>query len=289
MSKRLLIRPGGIGDCIVTFPAIRSLLQYETELWISAPCVPLARSLCHAQSLTEVGFPLLGYVSGGIVERLKDRLAQFSQVIAWYPYDTREIDQLKHYSRSLAVLRCTPSEESGLHAIDFHLGQIAKCLGVCPGNHGALPDPADDSERTFIALQPFASSRNREWPLSNYLALESRLLEFAPVKWIVDPSRLPFPFHPAGEILADSNLDIAAARLRKAAVYVGGDTGISHLAAYMGTPVVALFASQNPNIWAPRGAGGTHVLQRTSGLVQDITVDEVVSATRSLLTGTVIL
>ncbi len=288
MSKRLLIRPGGIGDCIVTFPAIRSLLQPETELWISAPCVSLARPFCPTQSLAEVGFPLLGYVSGGIVDRLKERLAEFSQVIAWYPYDTREIDQLSQYSQNLTVLRCNPPEESGLHAIDFHLDQIAKRLGVGPADAQTSAASVDDSETTFIALQPFASSKSREWPLSYYLALESRIFDLAPVKWIVDPCRLPLAIRPRGEIVAESDLSVVAARLRQAAVYVGGDTGVSHLAAYMGTPVVALFASQNPQIWAPRGAGRTSVLQCTSGLVQDIALDEVVSATRSLFRGALI-
>ena len=36
-------------------------------------------------------------------------------------------------------------------------------------------------------------------------------------------------------------------------VIFGNDSGISHLAAAVGTPVVAIFVSTDPRIWAPRG------------------------------------
>jgi ADP-heptose:LPS heptosyltransferase len=36
-------------------------------------------------------------------------------------------------------------------------------------------------------------------------------------------------------------------------VYIGNDSGISHLAAAAGAPVVALFGPTDPAVWAPRG------------------------------------
>ena len=41
--------------------------------------------------------------------------------------------------------------------------------------------------------------------------------------------------------------------ISKARVYIGNDSGISHLAAAVGTPVVAIFLDSDPLIWAPRG------------------------------------
>ena len=38
-----------------------------------------------------------------------------------------------------------------------------------------------------------------------------------------------------------------------ARVYIGNDSGISHLAAAVGTPVIAIFVSTDPRLWAPRG------------------------------------
>jgi len=41
--------------------------------------------------------------------------------------------------------------------------------------------------------------------------------------------------------------------LARARVYIGNDSGISHLAAAVGTPVLALFGPTDPAVWAPRG------------------------------------
>jgi ADP-heptose:LPS heptosyltransferase len=44
-----------------------------------------------------------------------------------------------------------------------------------------------------------------------------------------------------------------ARRLRRATLYVGNDSGITHLAAAVGVPAVALFGPTDPAQWAPRG------------------------------------
>ncbi len=44
-----------------------------------------------------------------------------------------------------------------------------------------------------------------------------------------------------------------ATRLAAARVYLGHDTGPSHLAAAVGTRTVALFGPTDPALWAPRG------------------------------------
>ena len=39
-----------------------------------------------------------------------------------------------------------------------------------------------------------------------------------------------------------------------ARLYVGNDSGITHLAAAVGAPVIALFGPTDPGIWGPRGS-----------------------------------
>ena len=40
---------------------------------------------------------------------------------------------------------------------------------------------------------------------------------------------------------------------RRRGLYIGNDSGITHLAAAVGTPVLALFGPTDPEVWAPRG------------------------------------
>jgi heptosyltransferase-1 len=81
---------------------------------------------------------------------------------------------------------------------------------------------------------------------------------------------------------------------RRAAVFIGGDTGPLHLAAALKIPVVAIFGPTNP---ARNGPYGTRsIVLRSANSVTDhsrhlapeqglleITVDEVVAASRRLL------
>ena len=48
-------------------------------------------------------------------------------------------------------------------------------------------------------------------------------------------------------------LNELAERLAGCKVFVGHDSGMSHLAAAVGTPVVALWGETNAEIWRPRG------------------------------------
>lgn len=49
------------------------------------------------------------------------------------------------------------------------------------------------------------------------------------------------------------DLYLLACWLARARLYIGNDSGITHLAAAVGTPVLALFGPTDPAVWAPRG------------------------------------
>lgn len=60
-----------------------------------------------------------------------------------------------------------------------------------------------------------------------------------------------------------------AALLRQAALYIGPDTSVSHLAAATGVPTLAIFGPTNPQRWAPWPAkAGTLALFERSALAQ---------------------
>ena len=64
-------------------------------------------------------------------------------------------------------------------------------------------------------------------------------------------------------------------RLRHSRAYIGNDSGITHLAAFLGVPTVALFGPTDPRIWGPMGRRSRVIWKRT---LEDISVDEILLA-----------
>ena len=54
-------------------------------------------------------------------------------------------------------------------------------------------------------------------------------------------------------LLRDLPLRLLAGVLTLADLFVGHDSGVTHLAALLGVPTVALFGPTDPARWAPRG------------------------------------
>lgn len=77
-----------------------------------------------------------------------------------------------------------------------------------------------------------------------------KLSRTMPVHWLCGPEEsLP------GAVRIDDLYELAC-WLAEARVFVGNDSGISHLAAAVGTPVMTFFMAKSaaqPQMWAPRG------------------------------------
>ena len=67
------------------------------------------------------------------------------------------------------------------------------------------------------------------------------------------------------------------AALLEHTVFVGHDSGISHLAAATGAKCILLFGPTNPDVWAPRN-DNVQVLRAQSGNVRDLEIKSVETA-----------
>ena len=87
---------------------------------------------------------------------------------------------------------------------------------------------------------------------------------------------------PDGRVLA-RNLPLAqlAALLSRAGLHVGNDAGVSHLAAAVGTPTLALFGPTDPGAWAPVGPA-VRVLTAPGGELDGLAVAPVLQAAGEL-------
>jgi heptosyltransferase-3 len=248
--KRLLVRPGAIGDLILSLPALESLRTGYTEVWVSGRNVPLVRFADRVRSIADTGLNLLGITDPSA--RLLDELRSFDSIISWYGANRSEFRETVAalglpftFHQALPVGSAQPgcSRPFGrrLHAIDFYLDQV----GAPPG---AIPRIQCDAVRErFAVIHPFSGSPGKNWPLEKFRALAHGLERTMPVSWCAGREDPPLD----GAVHIDDLYDLAC-WLARASLYIGNDSGITHLAAAVGIPVLALFGPTDPVVWAPR-------------------------------------
>jgi len=118
------------------------------------------------------------------------------------------------------------------------------------------------SDQSIVILQPGARYWFKAWPTDRFAELADRLTDQFGCQVLVGGSQQEQDLTQLVVKQAKSRLiSIAglltirtlAALLKRAALFVGNDTGVMHIATAVGTPVVGLFGPSNPREWGPRG------------------------------------
>jgi heptosyltransferase-2 len=196
---------------------------------------------------------------------------------------------------------CEPLRSLGLATDDFQsrLPYSAKPSGnerpdVCEPDASrtplrttpsAAPSSGRDSRQAPVAIHPGSGSAAKNWPDDRWRELMARL--DAPVLLVLgeaererwnaqDLTLLPSPHGQRREVADCLPLPALAAALRQCRLFLGHDSGLSHLAAAVGRPCVLLFGPTDPAMWAPPGPR-VRVIRR--GATPDcISVEEVLEA-----------
>jgi glycosyl transferase family 9 (putative heptosyltransferase) len=238
--RRLLIRPGAIGDCILSLPSLEAARADYTEVWAPRAVLPLIRFAKRTRAIADTGLDLVGVVEDARVAALE----AFDSIYSWYGTNRPEFrDAVRHLPFTFFPALPPPS------------------VGI-----PRIPVPAVPIEN-FVVIHPFASSPKKTWPLENFRAVAANL--DLPVKWCAGPQER------LDDAVRIDDLYELGCWLAAARVYIGNDSGIAHLAAAVGVPVVAIFLSTDPCVWAPRG---DHV-----AVLRSPAVEEVCSSARTLV------
>jgi heptosyltransferase III len=243
--RRLIIRPGAIGDFIVSLPAMTCLATQSLEVWTAARTLPLVRFAGKTRAIASTGLDLLGVAEPptGLVETLR----QFDSIVSWYGANRPEFRQtVAALGLPFLFLPALPAEGTRLHATDFYLEQVR---AIAAFTSDGIPRIECAVERgDYAVIHPFSGSPRKNWPLERFHALAEKLQRVMPVRWCAGEEDPPLP----GSTRIHDLYELAG-WLAQARLYIGNDSGITHLAAAVGTPVLAIFGPTNPEIWAPRG------------------------------------
>jgi ADP-heptose:LPS heptosyltransferase len=117
-------------------------------------------------------------------------------------------------------------------------------------------------ENKPVLIHPGSGGRKKIWPLERWwnLLWLLRSKPHQPVLMTLGPADEDLgSFAKEAEeelgvwLLAGISLPRLAAFLAESRLYVGSDSGVSHLAASVGAPTLVIFGPTDPEVWAPRG------------------------------------
>jgi heptosyltransferase-3 len=288
MRRILVLRGGALGDFIVTLPALAVLRRQwpgaEIHLVGNPAAAALARNrglLSNVHSQHEARWSGL-YAAAPLPVDFAAWLAKFDLVLNYWPDPSGELQRrfpLRPGQRFLSAAALPGRAPASAH----YCAPLA-ALGL--GTDWAIfaLEPRDANPAGPILLHPGSGSTHKNWPRERWLTLLEGLRH--PVTLILgeaEASQWQAADLPHLPRLANETLETLVHHLRRCRLFLGHDSGISHLAAACGAPSILLFGPTDPAVWAPP-APHVRVLRHGPDLAS-IPVDEVRRALATALAG----
>lgn len=286
LYRWLIVRQGAIGDTILLSPLIQSIRFAYPHAWIELMGVRERVELLVGEGLADSaassersGMERLYSDDSPLPNELIDYLHSFD-VILYFAGNNRERLRRRLPIRPETITRvypALPSPAQGLHCAHHYLGILDGLIEVKspPVPRLALrSDEIDEVEndlrsqgidrnRAFVfALHIGAGSLAKRAPLELFVQIaESFYKQAVSVCWVAQgpadsDAVSQFQAALAGRevrVLKELPLRKLAAILSLAQAMIGNDSGITHMAAAVGCPTLALFTGSDPEIWRPLG------------------------------------
>jgi len=295
-ERALVIRGGALGDFLLTLPVLHSLRGSGSRVGLLAypSYASLARSAGWADDTRSIECgPLAGFFARDTVQdpAMREYFASHDLVLS-YLYDPDGIFAENMEKAGVRrFLTGRPKISGASHAIDQLAVPLTE-LGLELSSRAVRLDIAPaPSEAPIIAVHPGSGSPAKNWPTRHWKELVGALLDsesstrIAVVGGEADRNVLQTL---RAELTSErmlwwENLPLPdlAARLGGSIIYLGHDTGVSHLAAAVGTPSLLLFGPTDPGVWAPPHEH-VRVIRAPEGDLNMLSVSSVLAAARRL-------
>ncbi|MFN3466576.1 MAG: glycosyltransferase family 9 protein [Candidatus Brocadiales bacterium] len=210
-------------------------------------------------------------------EGISRYLSGFDMIVSFLR-DAVFTENLKRLSRGHVLPHHPLPQANGhIHIVDHLLSALGGWQDVTPGERisrvfltGEDRQWASDfldrhlinSESPVVALHPGSGGRKKCWPIENFTALALHLRNEldAQLFLVSGPADEESTSHFLNHVGAQHavplhNLPLPglAAVLERCHLFVGNDSGVTHLAAATGATTLALFGPTDPAVWGPRG------------------------------------
>ena len=285
-QRILIMHQGAIGDLILSLPSFYSLREKYHEAHFEAIGYPHILSLIYKRfyadaiaSVDRAGIASLYNDDSCLNEELLRYLSQFEKVFIFGGRSQaaviKNILRIKDGPEVYSIK--TFPDSTDMHVTDFQLKQLGM-LGF-DNQHNVpkvylLTDDISQAQQflhqqrvdlknyPLVAVHTGSGSKAKKWPMENYISFLKNLYQRCrgTVLVVEGPAEkntkaaLSEAFDGIAYIpLQCLALPLLAAVLSRCDIFIGNDSGITHLAAALGVPTIALFGPTEPRVWGPRG------------------------------------
>lgn len=228
MKRAFIYRRGGLGDTLLIFPLLEILKKEGYDLAVSGnrDYIRLGLELGWIDRI--VSEPD-GVFDLGIIIGFREAKDSSTKIIRPFPQTQEWI--VEYYLKELG----------------FHGSYFSRTLPL--NNLTARVPEEDELFRDRVIIHPSSGSRKKNLPPSLFLKLAELFPDALFVAGEADDwvSQHVGPFHFDHDILR------TAALLRRARLFIGADSGLAHLSAYLGVKTVVIYGPTDPVIWRPVG------------------------------------
>jgi ADP-heptose:LPS heptosyltransferase len=271
----LVVFPGSLGDFICFLPTLNRIERSSgVDLFARADFADLVSSRIRVRSVDSFEIRRLFVPGGAGEERVKSFFAGYESVYSWMGSGVTEFTaQLSVLTGGRARLFPFHSPHRGIHQTDYFL----HCIGTSPATTiprvGVRADALEWAKarwrehalfnRPVLAVAPGSGAREKNWPVRCFAAVAQwwRQRTHGAVIVVLGPVEEEREGYDllCRDSLSVRNLSLArlAAVLSRCDVYLGNDSGITHLAAAVGAPTLALFGPSDISRWVPKGGNVT--------------------------------
>lgn len=275
----LVLRGGAIGDFIVTLPVLAALRERWPEAHLEVVGYPHVANLALVAGLVDAvrsldAAHIARFFSWRPVfpDEQQAYIRSFDMVFLFLNDPEGTVRGNLQDAGARQVVYGSPIVTAG-HAVDHLLRPLESLAIYAQGAVPALRWPEErraagrqmlerwNLARRALAMHPGSGSQAKNWPPARFAAVARRaaaegfapffLMGEAEVERKTDAALAASA--PGVTQVVGLELDEVASLLSACDLYLGHDSGITHLAAALGLPTVALFGPSDPERWAPRG------------------------------------
>ncbi|MDA8238869.1 MAG: glycosyltransferase family 9 protein [Nitrospiraceae bacterium] len=275
MKDILVWHQGALGDLLLSLPAVYSIKKHF------APCrlhlisrtdlagVIVASGIADEVSSNEKAMYADFFREDSLPTTASEFLRKMHAAFVFMKRRDRTFmkNLRKHvpFCRSVSTV---PQQGERVHVAAFQLGELLRA-GISSYGTPRLcvaPPAGIGGGRPYVTIHPGSGGKWKRWNLRGFADVMDALAEVGSYRFLVllgpaergmreECGRLISTRNIPADIVGDRPIPYIASLLAMSSLFVGSDSGITHLASMIGTPSVAIFGPTDPELWGPLGPG----------------------------------